>query len=59
MGLPDDYRDYAEQLKGIAAAKSGFVGSLLGRGDLPTFDARQIYLHTAGQPLPTKIPEII
>lgn len=59
MGLPDDYRDYAEQLKGIAAAKSGFVGSLLGRGDLPTFDARQIYLHTAGQPLPTKIPESI
>lgn len=53
MGTPEDYRDYAEGLKGIAGSKSGFIGSMLGRGDLPTFDARQIYLHTAGEPLPT------
>lgn len=52
-GSADDYRDFAEQLRGIAAAKSGFVGSLLGRGDLPTFDARQIGLHTKDMPMPT------
>ena len=44
-GSADDYRDYAEQMKGIAGAKSGFIGSLLGRGDLPTLDARQLNLH--------------
>ena len=44
-GSTDDYRDYAEQMKGIAGAKSGFIGSLLGRGDLPTLDARQLNLH--------------
>jgi len=52
-GNANDYRDFAERLKGIAAAKSGFIGSLLGRGDLPTFDARQIGLHTSGMPMPT------
>lgn len=29
---------------GIGPAKAGFVASLLGRGDLPTFDAREIAL---------------
>ena len=48
-GTTEDYRNWAEQLKGIAGAKSGFIGSMLGRGDLPTFDARQINLHTTGQ----------
>ena len=48
-GSVDDYRNWAEQIKGIAGAKSGFIGSMLGRGDLPTFDARQINLHTAGE----------
>lgn len=48
-GSKEDYRDWAEQLKGIAGAKSGFIGSMLGRGDLPTFDARQINLHTGNQ----------
>ena len=52
-GNANDYRDFAERLKGVAAAKSGFIGSLLGRGDLPTFDARQIGLHTSGMPMPT------
>jgi hypothetical protein len=50
-GSADDYRDFAEQMKGIAGAKSGFIGSLLGRGDLPTLDARQLNLHTEGAPV--------
>jgi len=50
-GSTDDYRDYAEKMKGIAGAKSGFIGSLLGRGDLPTLDARQLNLHTEGAPV--------
>jgi len=50
-GSTDKYRDFAEQLKGIAGAKSGFIGSLLGRGDLPTLDARQLNLHTEGSPV--------
>ena len=49
-GHMDKYRDFAEQLKGIAGAKSGFIGSLLGRGDLPTLDARQLNLHAAKGP---------
>jgi len=56
-GSPEAYRDFAEELNGIAAAKSGFIGSLLGRGDLPTFDARQIGLHTSGMPMPTASAE--
>ena len=50
-GSTDEYRDWAEKMKGIAGAKSGFVGSMLGRGDLPTLDARQLNLHT----LPAKV----
>ena len=45
-GGKDKYRDWAEQMRGIAGAKSGFIGSMLGRGDLPTLDARQLNLHT-------------
>jgi hypothetical protein len=40
-----EWRDFATKLHGIKYAKSGFIGSLLGRGDQPTFDARQIALH--------------
>jgi hypothetical protein len=40
-----DWRDFATSLHGIKYAKSGFLASLLGRGDQPTFDARQIALH--------------
>lgn len=50
-GNVDDYRDWAEGINGIAGAKTGFIGSLLGRGDLPTFDARQINLHTEAPPV--------
>jgi len=46
LGSTEDYRNWAEQMKGIAGAKSGFVGSMIGRGDLPTLDARQLNLHT-------------
>ena len=42
----DQYRDLMMGIKGIGPAKSGFIGSLLGRGDLPTLDARQVLLHT-------------
>jgi hypothetical protein len=45
------WRDFATNLHGIKDAKAGFVGSLLGRGDLPTLDARQVILNTG---MPTK-----
>jgi len=54
-GSKADYRKFAGGIKGIASAKSGFIGSLLGRGDLPTLDARQLNLHSLSHP--TKTPE--
>jgi len=54
-GSKADYRKYAGGIRGIASAKSGFIGSLLGRGDLPTLDARQLNLHSLSHP--TKTPE--
>ena len=45
-GGKDQYRDFAGSLQGIDQSKAGFIGSLLGRGDLPTLDARQLNLHT-------------
>lgn len=45
-GPLDQWRGFAQDLEGIGPAKSGFLASLLGRGDLPTLDARQIRLHT-------------
>ena len=49
-GLPADWSDFVRKnLHGIDAAKAGFVGSMLGRGDLPTLDARQLVLQT-GRP---------
>ena len=54
-GGKDDYRKFAGNIRGIAGAKSGFIGSLLGRGDLPTLDARQLNLHSLSHP--TKTPE--
>lgn len=45
-----DYRAFIrDKVYGVAAPKAGFVGSLLGRGDLPTLDAREIVLNT-GRP---------
>lgn len=51
VGSADEYRDWAESIKGIAGAKSGFIGSMLGRGDLPTLDARQLNLHSLESPV--------
>ena len=48
-GPVDQWRVFAQGLNGIGPAKSGFIASLLGRGDLPTLDARQLALHT-GKP---------
>jgi hypothetical protein len=45
-GDKEAFRDYAKSIYGIDQAKAGFIGSLLGRGDLPTLDARQLSLHT-------------
>jgi hypothetical protein len=54
-GPKQEYRDFARKIRGIAGAKSGFIGSLLGRGDQPTLDARQLNLHSLSHP--TKVPE--
>ena len=43
---PDEWRDFAKDLKGIDVSKAGFIASMLGRGDQPTFDARQRILQT-------------
>lgn len=45
-----EWREFTSDVKGVGPAKSGFVASLLGRGDLPTLDARQVILNTG---LPT------
>lgn len=46
---PAEWRDFTSGIRGIGPSKSGFYASLLGRGDQPTLDARQIILHT-GRP---------
>jgi hypothetical protein len=46
---PSDWRMFTKDVKGIGPSKSGFLASLLGRGDQPTLDARQIILNT-GRP---------
>lgn len=46
---PDEWRAATERLRGIGPAKKGFIASLLGRGDQPTPDARQLVLQT-GRP---------
>ena len=44
-----EWRDFGKKLHGIGTAKAGFVASMLGRGDQPTLDARQVVLQT-GKP---------
>lgn len=46
---PEEWRAFAQNLRGIDTAKAGFVASMLGRGDQPTLDARQVILQT-GKP---------
>jgi len=45
---PAAYRELSQNVPGIGPAKSGFMGAMLGRGDFPTLDARQLRLHTEG-----------
>ena len=46
---PEEWREFAKGMRGIGTAKAGFVASMLGRGDQPTLDARQVILQT-GKP---------
>ena len=42
---PEEWKDAVGDLFGIGLAKRGFFSAMLGRGDQPVFDARQIDLH--------------
>lgn len=46
---PQDWREFTKDIRGVGPSKSGFLASLVGRGDQPTLDARQIVLNT-GRP---------
>lgn len=46
---PAEWRFMAKDVRGIGPSKAGFLASLMGRGDQPTLDARQIIEHT-GRP---------
>lgn len=54
---PEEWRDATSDVRGIGSSKSGFLASMLGRGDQPTLDARQLVLHT-GQPTKAASPHI-
>ena len=54
---PEEWRGMTKDVRGIGPSKSGFVASLLGRGDQPTLDARQVILHT-GRPTKEASPMI-
>lgn len=43
-----DWQAALDNLYGVREAKKGFLGSLLGFGQLPTFDARQINVNVEG-----------
>jgi hypothetical protein len=45
QGDPSEWHDVMRDIKGIDAAKRGFFGSMIGYGDLPTLDARQLQLN--------------
>lgn len=46
MSTPQEWREFMRDVKGIGPAKSGFMSSMIGRGDNPTLDARQLQMHT-------------
>jgi len=46
QGSIPEWRNFSQGINGIGPAKSGFLPSMLGRGDIPTLDARQLNLHT-------------
>jgi hypothetical protein len=39
------WHDFAQNIRGIGPSKSGYTGSMVGRGDIPIADARQLILH--------------
>ena len=43
---PQEWRNLMRGVHGVDASKSGFMSSMLGRGDNPTLDARQLKMHT-------------
>ena len=43
---PQEWRNFISKIRGVGPSKAGFLASLMGRGDQPTLDARQIKLHT-------------
>jgi len=53
-GPADQWRQTAQGMHGIGPAKSGFIASLVGRGDMPTLDARQIKLQSGSTPAEAK-----
>lgn len=57
VSTPEEWRGMTKDVRGIGPSKSGFVASLLGRGDQPTLDARQVILHT-GRPTKEASPMI-
>jgi len=48
-GSREDWIRFATGFHGIAFAKAGFIGALLGRGDVPTGDARELVLWARGK----------
>ena len=57
QSAPEEWRDATKDVRGIGSSKAGFLASMLGRGDQPTLDARQLILHT-GQPSKAASPFI-
>ena len=51
-----EWRNFTSDVSGVGPAKSGFFASLLGRGDLPTLDARQVIVNTG---MPTEASKSI
>jgi hypothetical protein len=42
---PSEWRQWINGVYGVGPAKAGFMGSMMGMGNQPTLDARQISLH--------------
>lgn len=51
-----EWREFGKGLRGIGTAKAGFAASMLGRGDQPTLDARQVILQTGKPTSEAKLP---
>lgn len=51
-----EWREFGKSLHGIGTAKAGFVASILGRGDQPTLDARQVILQTGKPTAEARLP---